>query len=234
MGGSDFFDGFAGDPAGLFPKFGDFSFRKRFDAAFWVDAGAPENFVGHPVADSGESFLHEQRGFDGNFFPSREKFFDEGAGEGAFLWLRRQIGPPGGSVLALMELDAAKLPRVMKDERALLLKQDEMIVFAGREVGGFGRELSSHAEMNAEPNVAGETEEHAFAVTFGFQEFRAGQRFLHRVSIDAAGDAFLRVDVDARDCLSDSDIPASSVKFDFRQFGHDRMLTRDRMNGCSK
>ena len=88
--------------------------------------------------------------------------------------------------------------------------------------------------MNAEPDVARETKEHAFAVAFGFQEFGAGKRFLHFVCINAAGYALFCVDVHACERLSDSDIPASSVKFDFRQFGHDRMLTRDRMNACSK
>ena len=86
--------GFTRDPASLFPKFADFRGRKRFDAAFRIDASAPENFVGHPVADSGKGFLHQQGCFDGNFFAAHEKFFDEGAIERGVLRLRREIAPP--------------------------------------------------------------------------------------------------------------------------------------------
>src|SRR5687767_640092 len=65
IGGGNFFDGFAADPAGLFPESADFLGREGFDAAFWIESGAPEDFVGHPVADASERFLHQERGFDG-------------------------------------------------------------------------------------------------------------------------------------------------------------------------
>lgn len=71
-------------------------------------------------------------------------------------------------------------------------------------------------------------------MTLGTEEFRAGEGFFHERSIHSAGDAFLRIEVDTQDWLTDSDVPTSSEKFDFRQFGHDRMLTGDRMNCCSK
>jgi hypothetical protein len=38
----------------------------------------------------------------------------------------------------------------------------------------------------------------------------------------------------AHDGFADPNVPTPPEKFDFRQFGHDRMLTRDRMNRCSK
>ena len=131
-------DGLAGDLACLFPNFRHFAGREVFDAAFGINASAPENFVRHPIANSSKRFLHEQRSFDGNFFATGEEFFDEGVIEGGFLRLWREIAPPGWSVFALVKLDAAKLPGIVKDERALLLKEDEMIVFAWREIGGFG------------------------------------------------------------------------------------------------
>lgn len=232
MRGSDALDCLARDPAGLFPNFADFRGRKRSDAAFRIDAHSPQNFVGHPVADSGEGFLHQQGSFDGNFFAAREKFFDEGAIELGVLRLWRKIPPPRRGFFALMKLDASELARIVKDQRALLLEEDEMIVFAGREIGGLGGQFAGHAEMHAEPSVARESKEHAFAVAFGFEEFCADQRFLHSGGIDTARDALLCVDVDARDRLSDANIPASPVKFDFRQFGHDR--TASEMAFCRK
>src|ERR1051325_4567560 len=107
--GSDTLHRFAGNPRGLFPTFSSFGVGEEFHATFWVDARPPENFVGHPIADAGEGFLHEGRGFDGTFAGTREKFIDEGAREFGVVGLRRQIVPPRRRGFALMKLEAAEL-----------------------------------------------------------------------------------------------------------------------------
>jgi hypothetical protein len=88
--------------------------------------------------------------------------------------------------------------------------------------------------MQSKPNVAGEAKEHPFAVAFRAEEFGGDQSFLELSGVDAARHALFRVEVNSRDGFSQASIPSSPVKFDFRQFGHDRMLTGDRMNRCPK
>ena len=47
-----------------------------------VNRGSPEDFVGHPVADAGETFLHEEDGFDGRAGAALKERGDGGGGEG--------------------------------------------------------------------------------------------------------------------------------------------------------
>ena len=56
-------EGEAGDRAALAPEFFNLGGAEGAGGLPGVDGGAPENFVGHPVADAREAFLHEQDGF---------------------------------------------------------------------------------------------------------------------------------------------------------------------------
>jgi len=55
-----------------------------------------------------------------------------GEGEGARGDGGGDAGPPGGRFGALMNVDAAELARVVEDEGAVFLVEDEMVVFRGR------------------------------------------------------------------------------------------------------
>ena len=62
-----------------------------------------------------------------------------------------------------MKADVTELARIGEDERALLLIQDEMIVFTRAKIARFDVRFAGHAEMNAEPVVAGKFEQHLFS-----------------------------------------------------------------------
>ena len=53
----------AGDGAAFAPEFFYLIGAEGAGGLRGVDGGAPEDFVGHPVANAGEAFLHEQDGF---------------------------------------------------------------------------------------------------------------------------------------------------------------------------
>ncbi len=125
-----------------------------------MKGGAPENFVGHPVADSGKLFLHEQDGLDrspASAFQKRRYGFDlELRGKDG----RRNGGPPRGSVRTDGKLHPAEHPRIIEDQRAFLLPEHQVIVFAGLETRRFDAQLAAHAEVKSEPGVATEMEKH--------------------------------------------------------------------------
>lgn len=66
-----------------------------------AEAGSPEDLVGHPVADSGERGLVEEKGFDGEFWVSGEDCAEVFLGEGGGVRFGRKIRP--GSGVAFVE-----------------------------------------------------------------------------------------------------------------------------------
>ena len=71
--------------------------------------------------------------------------------------------PPRRFISFMMKADVTKLARIGEDERALLLVQHEMIVFTRSKIARFDVRFAGHAEMNAEPVVAGKFEQHLFS-----------------------------------------------------------------------
>ena len=53
------------DAAAFAPERANLGRLQRASAALRVNRSAPKNFVGHPVADPREAFLHQEDGFDG-------------------------------------------------------------------------------------------------------------------------------------------------------------------------
>ena len=216
---ADFFEGDAGDEADFFVEAGEFGGFERGGWFVRSEGGAPEDFVGHPIADSRKTFLVEERGFDGEAAVALQEIGHGGEGEGARGDGGGDAGPPGGRFGALMNVDAAELARVVKDKGALFLVEDEVVVFFGRVRGDGDCEFAGHAEVEAEPEVAGETEEHLFAGGFGGDEFVAGE-FWEEGEVVAAKDAFIAVDVDAENFGIEAGIPLAAVVIDFGEFGH--------------
>ena len=70
--------------------------------------------------------------------------------------------PPIGFVFAMMKTDATELAAVAKDKGAFFLKQNEMVVLFRAIARRFHTQSAGHAEMNAQPVVAGEFKEHPF------------------------------------------------------------------------
>src|ERR1041385_4297839 len=133
-----------------------------FDSAgrrLWVQAGAPENFVGHPIAHTRESRLQQQHGLDGRLAVPLQKGAHELQSKGGGAQFRREVGPPIRRCRPLMEPHPSEEAGVAEHERARLLIQDEVIVFAGREVGPVDAQFAGHAKMKAEAGATGEAEQ---------------------------------------------------------------------------
>lgn len=76
-----------------------------------------------------------------------------------------------------MKPEPPELARIVEDQCAPALVQDEVIVFAGLEAGWCHAQSPGHAEMDAEPELFGKTEEHLLAECFGFWSVAPGRDF---------------------------------------------------------
>ncbi|MFT7173376.1 MAG: hypothetical protein ACI9NQ_001596 [Paracoccaceae bacterium] len=210
---SDVFEGTEGDEADFFSE-GGWVELGGGDAG--VEAEAPTDFIGHPVADAGAGFLVEEEGFEGLFGVAFDEFSDAGEGEFGILGLWREVGPGVGAVV---EHDAAEHAVIVENEGGFGGAEDEMVVFVDFVIGGSGRELAGHAEVDFKVKLWGEGEEHAFAVGFGGEEF-----FSFKNAEGGGGavavDAGLGVDFDGDDGFSLGGGPLAAGEFDFSEFWH--------------
>jgi hypothetical protein len=204
-------------------EFVGFQREQAADGTEGMNASLPEDLVGHPIADSRKAVLQEQHSLDGGGAMPGEKRPHPRRGEPPVQQGGRAATPPRRRVVPDVKKGAAKLAGVAENQALPGLAQNEVVV-PGREkrggARGDGSELSSHAEMEAEPGVFGETKEHLLAVDLGIQKGGAGQDFPEGGGVRAAKDAFAGVKVDGDNCLSPPGVPPFSVKLDFRQFGH--------------
>jgi len=63
----------------------------------------------------------------------------------------------------MMKPDATELPRISEDKRAFGLIKHEVVMFVRVKIPGFDANPPGHAEMNPNPVMAREFEEHPFA-----------------------------------------------------------------------
>ena len=75
-------DGGAADPAYFSPESARVGGVERSRRGGGMEMGAPEDFVGHPIADAGEMFLHKQHGFERSAASALQE--PCGGGEGEF------------------------------------------------------------------------------------------------------------------------------------------------------
>ena len=218
--GADDAEGFAGDETGFAQEQGALGGAKIRGQAGGRDFGAPKNLVGHPIADAGKAALHEEDGFDGGAAVTIEKPIEERAAEGAVADLREIGRPPLRVLFAMMKADAAEEARIAEDEGAFRLPEDEVVVFADSEIRRLDPHGAAHAEVKAEPVLAGEFEEHLFPARDGTEELRAGETKLECAHVAAAEDAFPRVELDCGDTGAEAGIPLAAVVFDFGELRH--------------
>ena len=117
-------------------------------------------------------------------------------------------------------MDAAELARVVEDEGALFLVEDEMVVLGRGVTGGSDGELAGHAEVQTEPEVLGEAEQHLFAGGFGGDEFLSGE-FREEGEVVAAEYAFVGVEMDAENFGTEAWIPLAAVIINLGEFRHE-------------
>ena len=92
-----------------------------------------------------------------------------------------------------MKSDPTELARIGEHKRAFALKQDQMIMFARSIIRLFKVDLPCHSEVNVEPSVAREFEEHPFAARMRTEQRCADQPLAKLVNVAAAEDAISRM-----------------------------------------
>src|SRR2546421_1303940 len=119
-----------------------------------------------------------------------------------------------------MKSNAPELPRIREDQHALLLKENEMIMFARPIIRGSDVNFASHAKMNSKPVVAGKLEEHSFTAPVRAKKLLANQVLAQRAHIGLAKDAVLLMYGKIDNCRAESGVPLFTKPFDLRQLGH--------------
>lgn len=173
--GTDLLQRFTGDKAHFLMEAGELLGSQRCGSAGGRKAGAPKDFVGHPVTDAGKTLLVEQRCLEGKARMATEKFAHVSGGESARGDRRRDGCPPIGRFGTAGKEDATELAGIVEDQSAISLVEDEMIVLFGLVGARCDGQFAGHAEVNTEPEVTGEAEEHLFAGGFRGQELLAGE-----------------------------------------------------------
>ena len=132
--------------------------------------------------------------------------------------------PPIGPLLAVKKTNASKEPRVAKDERLLRLSEDQVIMFFDDESRRRDPQFSAHSEMNPEPVVAREFEEHLLPARLRTERFLPNEPMFERPHVCSAEDAFFAVQFHTDDRFFKAGIPASPKIFDLRQLRHPKRL----------
>ena len=127
--------------------------------------------------------------------------------------------PPVWFLRSVMETNVAKLAQIGEDQRAVSLIQDEVIMFARPEIARCDMRLARHAEMDAEPVIAGKLERHLFSKPCRSQKLFADE-FLKRASASAAKHVFAFVEANIDNFIAAAGVPLFAIPVDFGQLGH--------------
>ena len=96
----------------------------------------PENFIRHPIADAGKVFLVQQQSFQRQLGMARQRGLHLRELEILAAGRRWEIAPPRWGLPTLMNTQAAKHPRIAKDQRLRFLKQHQVIVLLRQMICG--------------------------------------------------------------------------------------------------
>src|SRR4029078_13283907 len=83
------------------------------------DPCAPENFIRHPVADTGKPFLQKKQGLNGGARVSSDELPHRGLREFGGVNFRRAHVPPCRRLPAMVEADDSESPLIAENERAV-------------------------------------------------------------------------------------------------------------------
>src|SRR2546423_7353817 len=113
----------------------------------------------------------------------------------------------------MMKSDAAKEARVAENERAFRLMQNQMVVFLRTKAAWFDAQRAGHSEVNTDPVIARELEEHLFSPGLGAEKARACQLADKRARVRPAKDPLQCVELHAHDLLAEPGIPLPAKIF---------------------
>jgi hypothetical protein len=98
--------------------------------------------------------------------------------------------------------------------------EDEVVVLAGLVVGWLGRQFTGHTEVDAQPAVGAEAEEHLFPVGLDGPQILSPQGGLQLGGIDSPKNPFLPVQVNVDDLSTKGWSPATTEVEDLGQLRH--------------
>lgn len=185
-----------------------------------MDAGSPEDLIGHPVSDPGEGVLVEKEALEGFARMTPEDFREPGLVKGRLVGLGREVGPPVGGRCAPVKADPPEFPVIGKDERGMGEDKDKVIVFARDHFRFAASKLPGHAEVEPEPAIPREPETELLAVGLGLQEAAAFEGGGQAGGLGPAENPGPGMELDGMDSLADGEEPLLAVKLDLGKFGH--------------
>lgn len=136
--------------SGLSEKYTDIITIQPPGSCCGMQPGAPENFVGHPIAHAWEDALIKQEGFKRRTGPPGSVSGHQGHVEVARQNLRRQGLPPRGLGLMGIKPQGAEHPRIAENERASPLAKNQMIVPSGDMIRRLRGQFAGHPEVQAQ------------------------------------------------------------------------------------
>ena len=181
---------------------------------------APQNFIRHPITDSGKTILHQQDRFNRRLSVSSQKFIDEFLIETALTYFWNIRRPPVWLALSMMKSNATKLPRIAKNEGLACLFENEMIMFLCAKTGFLDAHFSGHAKMQPEQIIARKFEEHSLSARFRTQQNAIRQMPNECFRVGSAKDPFPRMELYRANVATNTGIPFPPEIFHFGQLGH--------------
>ncbi len=190
------------------------------------DPCPPENLIRHPVSNPGKAALQEKHSLNRRPGVSPNELAHYALAEFRRMDFRRAFRPPLWRLFPVMETNPTKLPGVAKDQCLQFLLEHEVIVLSRFKPSRLSAEIATHSEMNAEPVLAGEEEQHLFAAGDRAEKALPDELVLQLTDVATAKDPVLAMQSNREDVLSDPDVPSFPKIFDLGQLRHGRRLDR--------
>ena len=128
--------------------------------------------------------------------------------------------PPRRCIGSMVKPNASELPGIAKDQAALGLLENEVIMFPGAKVRLFDSHVSGHAQMQAEKIVSRKFQQNLFSACNGTEEACASQLPNECRRIGFAKNPFFGVKFYSQYFIADRRIPPLAEIFDFGELGH--------------
>jgi hypothetical protein len=114
-----------------------------------MNAGSPQDFIGHPISDAGEAFLAQQNRLDRGAGMALEVLSNPSEGEISVRGWGGQVVPPRRVASgAIPGFDFAEHPGIAEDEVPIFLVENQMLVGGGGGAGNAVEEFAGHAEVD--------------------------------------------------------------------------------------
>jgi hypothetical protein len=149
-----------------------------------------------------------------------EKAVNEPAIEGALADLRNCRGPPRRRRFTAMEAHPAEKPRITEHQGPRFLVKHEVVMAIRLERGRMDAQSPRHPEVQSEPRVTREPEEHLLSVGGRMKNPGAGKMPRERARIRIPKDRLRRMQLHSSDEVPGSWIPNAAIELHVGKLGH--------------